>query len=239
MSEWKLRRFWTSASVEADENGHYAILLDGRPVRTPAKSVLRVPSQAFAEEIRAEWDAQGEELQPLTMPATRAANAALDRVAPQQADVVEMLAAYGETDLLCYRADAPALLVERQAQAWDPLLDWAHATFGARLIPVEGVMYAAQNPDAVKRLSAPLRDMDAFQLTAAHDLISLSGSLVIGLAATRAIHPADALWRLSRIDEDWQIELWGPDEEAAALAEDRRKAFENAYRFFHMIKKKA
>ncbi|MBV0913119.1 ATP12 family chaperone protein [Anianabacter salinae] len=237
MSEWKLRRFWKAAAVEADAEG-YRIVLDGRPVRTPAKAPLVVPSAAFAEEIRAEWEAQGDEIQPLTMPATRAANAAIDRVAPQQAEVAQMLASYGDADLTCYRAGTPAELAERQAAAWDPLLDWAHDRYGARLIPVQGVMHAPQAPGALGRLAAPLHAMTAFELTAAHDLISLSGSLVIGLAATEELHPPERLWDLSRIDEDWQAELWGADEEAQALSDERRDAFLNAARFFHMVAKK-
>lgn len=239
MSEWKFRRFWKQAEVTGDAASGFGIVLDGKPVRTPAKQDLRVPTAKFAEAIRAEWDAQEEEVKPLTMPATRAANAAIDRVAPQQAEVVEMLAAYGDTDLVCYRADGPEGLIQRQEKAWDPLLDWAHERYGARLIPVVGVMHAAQNPDALDRLATELQAMTNFELTAAYDLISLSGSLVIGLAGTERLHPAEELWRRSRLDEDWQAEMWGADEEAESHAAIRKDAFICAYEFFAMMRNPA
>ncbi|MEQ9057415.1 MAG: ATP12 family protein, partial [Roseovarius confluentis] len=140
------------------------------------------------------------------------------KVTRQHGEVAEMLAAYGDSDLLCYRADSPQELVERQAEAWDPLLDWADATFGARLIPVEGVMHAPQNPRALERRAAPVHAMDAFRLTAFHDLVGISGSLVIGLAAIHEVKDIGTLWRLSRIDETWQEEQWGIDEDARAQA---------------------
>lgn len=234
MSEWKARRFWTSAEVVPTGDG-YGVALDGRPVRTPAKAELRLPSRGLAEAVAAEWEAQEDVIDPTVMHVTRAANAALDKVAPQRAEVVAMLAEYGDTDLVCYRADAPEGLVERQTTAWDPLLDWAEERFGARLISVQGVMHAAQPPAALDRLAAPLQEMSVFELTAMHDLVSLSGSLVIGLAAAEGAWPAGTLWEHSRIDERWQQEFWGVDSEAEAMAEERRRAFLRARRFLEML----
>ena len=230
MSEWKAKRFWKEAQVVEAEGG-YAVELDGRPVRTPLKSAMTLPSRAMAEAVAAEWDAQEGEIKPVSMPVTRAANAAIDKVTRQHGEVAEMLAAYGDSDLLCYRADSPQELVERQAEAWDPLLDWADATFGARLIPVEGVMHAPQNPRALERLAAPVHAMDAFRLTAFHDLVGISGSLVIGLAAIHEVKDIGTLWRLSRIDETWQEEQWGIDEDARAQAAMKESDFYAAKRF--------
>ena len=230
MSEWKAKRFWKEAQVvEAD--GGFAVELDGRPVRTPLKSAMTLPSRAMAEAVAAEWDAQEGEIRPLAMPVTRAANAAIDKVTVQREEVAEMLAAYGDSDLLCYRADSPQELIERQAEAWEPLLDWADATFGARLIPVEGVMHAPQNPKALERLAEPVRAMEPFRLTAFHDLVAISGSLVLGLAAIHEVREIGEIWRLSRVDETWQEEQWGIDEEARAQAAVKESDFYAAKRF--------
>ncbi|MDM8164727.1 ATP12 family protein [Roseovarius sp.] len=230
MSEWKAKRFWKEAQVvEAGEG--FAVELDGRPVRTPLKSAMTLPSRAMAEAVAEEWDAQEGEIRPLSMPVTRAANAAIDKVTVQREEVAEMLAAYGDSDLLCYRADSPQELVARQAEAWDPLLDWADATFGARLIPVQGVMHAPQNPKALDKLAQPVHAMEPFRLTAFHDLVGISGSLVIGLAAIGEVRDIGELWRLSRIDEAWQEEQWGIDEEARAQAAVKESDFYAAKQF--------
>jgi len=231
MSEWKARRFWKTASVAESGEG-FGVLLDGRPVRTPAKAPLTLPTRAMAEAVATEWDAQEDEVRTDTMPVTRAANAAIDKVTVQHAEVAAMVAAYGDSDLLCYRAEAPQELRTRQAAAWDPLLDWAADTFGARLVPVTGVMHMPQNPDALRRLSRPVHGMGPFELTAVHDLVGLSGSLVLGLAAIRGVEDIGTLWRLSRIDETWQEERWGVDGEARARAERKEMDF-RAARFFH------
>lgn len=234
MTEWKARRFWTTATVEPAEQG-FTVLLDGRPVRTPAKTRLLLPTRSAAEAVAAEWQAQDKIVDPRTMPVTRAANAALDKVTPQRDEVIGLLAAYGETDLVCYRAESPADLVSRQAAAWDPLLDWAADRFGGRLVPVQGVIPASQSPRALAALREPLDAMTPFQLTAMSDLIGLTGSLVLGLAAIERHLPGDDLWRLSRIDEDFQQELWGIDEEAAETDASRRAAFHAAMEFFGMV----
>ncbi|MDJ0631486.1 MAG: ATP12 family protein [Rhodobacter sp.] len=233
MSEWKARRFWDSASV-TEAGGGYAVRLDARPVRTPSKAELVVPSRAMAEAIAAEWRAQEDIVDPLSMPVTRAANAAIDKVARQHAEVAGMLAAYGDADLTCYRAEGPEGLVQRQARAWDPLLDWAADTLGARLIPVEGVIHVPQPAQSLDRLARPIHAMTAFELTGFHDLVSLSGSLIIAFAAIHDVLPAEELWVRSRIDETWQEEQWGTDAEAAAAAANKEQAFRQAHAFFRM-----
>lgn len=229
MSEWAPKRFWREVEVVPDGAG-FGIRLDGRMPRTPAKASLRLPTRAFAEAVAAEWRAVGEVVDPLAMPATRAANAAIDKVAPQREAVVAELAGFGASDLLCYRAEAPEELVARQAAAWDPLLRWAEATHGARLAVTTGVMPVAQDPGALERLAAPLAAADAFALTALSDLVALSGSLVIGLAAVSGGWEAQDLWERSRTDETWQEEVWGRDEEAAEAADRRRRDFLRAGR---------
>ncbi|MEJ6399391.1 ATP12 family chaperone protein [Yoonia sp. 208BN28-4] len=233
MSDWKAKRFWKQAeAVETD--GGFTVQLDGRAVKTPAKTTLVVPSLAMAQAIAAEWDAQEDAINPLTMPVTRGANAALDKVATQFDEVVDLLADYADSDLLCYRATGPDALVARQAEKWDPLLDWAANTIGARLFVGEGVMHVPQTRDALATFKSQLTALTPFQLTAAHDLISLSGSIVLALAVMRGHLDPDAAWLLSRVDEHWQIEQWGDDEDAAAQEEIKRRAFEDAARFFEM-----
>lgn len=230
MSEWKAKRFWKTAEVDARDDG-FAVRLDGRPVKTPAKAPLVVPTEDMARAIAAEWDAQEDVINPHSMPVTRAANAAIDKVRHQHSEVAQMLADYGDADLLCYRAASPVELIRRQSEAWDPLLDWAEATFGVRLRTVTGVMHAPQDEAALAALTGPVHKMDAFTLTAFHDLVSLSGSLVIGFAALIGHRPPEALWQLSRVDEQWQAELWGVDEEAAEQAALKESDFLAAKRF--------
>lgn len=234
MTEWAPKRFWKTATTEAVEGGH-AVALDGRAVRTPAKARLIVPTAALAAAIAAEWDAQDERIDPGTMPFTRMANSAIDKVRPQFADVAEMVAAYGDADLLCYRADAPEELVTRQAQAWDPLLDWAADQLGARLTPRTGIMHSAQDAQALAALSARVHGLGPFQLVAFHDLVALTGSLVIGFALAESHLSVARAWQVSRIDEQWQIEQWGEDEEAQEIAARKFADLQHAHRFFALL----
>lgn len=231
MAEWKLKRFWNAATVEQTDDG-FAVLLDGRSVKTPAKAGLIVPSKALAEKIASEWDAQEGDVNPEIMPFTRAANAALDKVTHQFVEVADLIAAYGENDLLCYRAAIPQELVDRQAAAWDPILDWANDVYGVRLATGQGVMHIAQPPSAIERLTQEVHALSPFQLTAFHDLVSLTGSLVLGFAIVNNRLGADVAWDLSRIDEIWQAEHWGQDEEALDLAETKRQALLSAAEFY-------
>ncbi|MEL6482135.1 MAG: ATP12 family protein [Pseudomonadota bacterium] len=229
-----MKRFWKVTTVAAVEGGH-EVRLDEKPIRTPGKAPLILPTSGLAEAMAAEWDAQVEQVNPAAMPITRAANTAIDRVSAAKAHVVDELAGYGETDLLCYRASHPEALVDRQAALWDPLLDWADATFGARLVPANGVMYTPQDPNAVRRLRAPLEAADAWQLTALHELVTLSGSLVIALATARGHLGPEEAWSTSRVDEEWNIAEWGEDAEAAAQAAKRKSAFHSAARILGLL----
>jgi len=215
VSAWSARRFWTDASAVPVEGG-FTVHLDARPVRTPLKAPLVLPTRALAEAVAAEWQAQERKVDPH------------DKVAPQQEAVAEMLASYGGSDLLCYRAEGPDDLVTRQAEAWDPILDWAAKTLGARLLVTTGVMHVDQPGASLVRLQDRVSALTPFQLSAFHDLVAMSGSLVLALAVTERRLTAEDAWTLSRIDEDWQIS----DEEAAEVAALKRAAFLQADRFY-------
>ena len=238
MSDWKQKRFWDAARAVEQGDG-WTVRLDDKSLKTPAKRTLEVPTRALAQAVAAEWDAQDGLIDPLSMPMTRSVNATLDKVMPQIAEVAEVISAYGETDLLCYRAEGPEGLQMKQAEAWDPLLDWARSALGADLEATAGIVPIAQPEASITRLEGRVREADPFALTALHDLVSLSGSLVIGLAALENVLPVEELWRRSRIDETWQESQWGIDEEAAALAAAKRQDFLHAARYFALSRKNA
>ena len=231
MSNWRPKRFWKAASVVAEDGG-FAVRLDERPVKTPAKQPLLVPTHALADLIAAEWDAQSGLVNPESMPVTRMANSAIDKVVPQYHEVVTLLTAYGETDHLCYRATHPPALAEKQAIAWDPLLDWAAQTLNAPLKTTAGIVPIAQDPAVVARLHEQVLALGNFRLAAFHDLVSISGSLVLAFAVGQGRLTAKDGWHLSRLDEDWQNALWGEDEDAAAAAALKQAAFHLAARFY-------
>ena len=232
MSEWSLKRFWTSVGIFEDGDG-FAVRLDNRPIRTPAKRTLVVPTRTIAERIAAEWEAQVEKVDPATMPWTRSANAALDKVATQRDEVIAHLAGYAETDLLSYRAEGPEGLVARQSATWDPLLGWVMQRFDVRIAVTQGVMPIRQDTDTVTRLAETMVPMNDFQLTGFHDLVTLTGSFSIALAAVHELQPAPILWAASRMDEDWQAQQWGDDEQAKYEAELKKSAFLHATELFH------
>lgn len=228
-----MKRFWREVTVDAAGRG---VLLDGRPLRTPLKAPLVLPTAALAAAVAAEWADQGAEVRPDTMPLTRAANTTIDRVAAAREQVAAAVAAYGGADLTCYRAPHPRGLVAAQAAAWDPVLDWAAARFGARLRVTVGVMPQPQDPRALAALAAAVAAYDPWALTALHDLVTLSGSLLLGLAVAEGwLDVADA-WTRSRLDEDWQIAEWGEDTEAAAAATRRATDFAQAARLLSLLR---
>jgi chaperone required for assembly of F1-ATPase len=225
------KRFWTVAEHRPAEGGH-GIFLDGRPVRTPAKAALILPTEDLARAVTAEWAAQQGTIDPSTMPMTRRANAAIDKVTPQHAEVADMLAAYGETGLLCHRAGHPDGLMARQATAWDPPLDWLAARHGIRLAVVSGVIHADQDAAALRRLSDWVHTLGPFPLTAFHDLVAMSGSLVLAMALVDGWASPETIWQISRVDEDWQQDLWGTDDEALRTAELKKRDFLDSAHFF-------
>lgn len=236
MTGWAQKRFWETAVVHEVSDG-FEVRLDGRKLRTPQKSELHVPTSALADEIAKEWQAQDEKINPETMPVTRMANSAIDKVAPQFDAVAALVAAYGESDLLCYRAGFPVELVAKQAACWDPYLQWSESRFGAPLKTGTGVMHVAQSPKTIDVLNAQVHKLTAFELAAFHDLVSISGSLVLALALCDGLKPVDEIWLASRVDENWQESQWGEDDEAVAYAKSKRQGFEEAYRFYKWLQK--
>lgn len=238
MSGWAARRFWKDVTVEETPEG-FAVRLDARPLRTPGKRPLTLPTLALAEAVADEWRAVERTVDPRRMPFTRSANSAVDKVATQFDEVADLIAAYGGSDLVCYRAEEPHELAQRQAKAWDPILEWALERHGAALQQTSGIAPVSQPEEAIRPLAAAVRGATPFELTALHDLVSLSGSLLIGLAATEPESDPEALWQASRVDEDWQAELWGEDEEAVEAAEAKRRDFHHAGRFWRLLQKPA
>lgn len=230
-----MKRFYKDADV-AELPGGWTVALDGRPIRTPAKASFVAPTRVMAEAAAAEWRAQEETVKPADMPITKSVNTAIDRTGPEYDAVVEMVAGYGGSDLTCYRADSPEGLVTRQAEAWDPLLAWVGETHDARLLTTVGVMHALQPEDGQAALGAAVRAHDAFELTALYDLVALSGSLVIGLAVSAGRLGPDEGWALSRVDETWQQEFWGVDEEAEKVATRKAGEFAAAAAFLGLAR---
>ncbi len=212
------KRFYAEVAV-AEHEGGFAITLDGKMVRTPARQVLAVPTEALAQLVAAEWRAQGEEIDPVTMPATRLVNTALDGVATNAQAIFEDILRFSSSDLLCYRADGPELLVERQRQRWDPVIDWAANDLGARFILIEGVMHHEQPREATAAFAVTLaRHQSPMALAALHTITTLTGSAILALAFAEGRLTVEEVWSLAHLDEDWTIEHWGRDEEA----EERR-----------------
>jgi chaperone required for assembly of F1-ATPase len=215
-----MKRFYTAVAVTAD----HGVTLDGKPVRTPARAPLVLPTAALADAVAAEWDAQVGEIRPETMVLTGLANAAIDRIAPARADFAAALARYAETDLLCYRADAPAPLVARQATEWDPWLAWAAARYDVGFTVTTGVLHRPQPPATCARLAAAYAAFDAYTLAALAGVVTICGSAVLGLAVAAGALDADGAWAAGQLDEIWQAEQWGEDPLAIAAREDRQRA---------------
>ncbi|MBB2794684.1 UNVERIFIED_ORG: chaperone required for assembly of F1-ATPase [Rhizobium pisi] len=212
------KRFYAEVAV-AEHEGGFAITLDGKMVRTPARQVLAVPTEALARLVAVEWQAQGEEIDPVTMPATRLVNTALDGVATNTQAIFEDILRFSSSDLLCYRADGPELLVERQRERWDPVIDWAANDLGARFILIEGVMHHEQPREATAAFAVTLaRHQSPMALAALHTITTLTGSAILALAFAEGRLTVEEVWSLAHLDEDWTIEHWGRDEEA----EERR-----------------
>lgn len=212
------KRFYTEVSIGEHEGGH-AVLLDGRQVKTPARNVLVVPASRLAELLRDEWAAQVEVVDPRIMPVTRLVNTAIDGIATDPQAVFEDILRFSSSDMLCYRADGPDGLVARQIERWDPLIDWAASSVGARFVLIEGVMPQDQPKEAIAAFALTLRRYDSpIELAALHTVTSLTGSAILALALAEGEIDEHEAWSLAHLDEDWEIEHWGTD----ADAEQRR-----------------
>ena len=229
------KRFYKQAAVIDREDGGYGIALDGRPIRTPGGSQLAAPTRALAEAVAAEWNAQGDEISPQTMPMMRLAATAIDRIGRERMAIVDGIAAYGGSDLLCYRAESPAGLVERQAKLWQPLLDWAAETHGARLAVTQGISHIAQDEAALAALRKAVESQDDYRLAAVSQLTPACGSLVIALALLAGHIGADRAVEASQLDEDWQAEQWGQDKEAIDRRANVAREIADAARFLELL----
>jgi len=222
------KRFYERVDVREDA-GAFEILLDGRPLRTPTRAPLRLASRPLTEAIRAEWEAQGERIDPATMPATRLANTALDGVSRTIPETRAAIAAYAGSDLVCYRAAEPEALVARQRAAWDPVVRWAETRFAGRLVLAEGVMHVEQPAMTLGHVADHLaRIDDPLVLAALHVATSLTGSAFLALALEAGALASDAVWSAAHVDEDWTNEQWGEDAEAAERRARRRQEFDAA-----------
>ncbi|MCP9222452.1 molecular chaperone [Erythrobacter sp. LQ02-29] len=225
-----MKRFWKDVTVK-EVAGGYQVALDGRPLKTQGKSEQIVPSRALAEALAYEWRAQGEDVDAAAFPHRDMADFAIDRIATGAEDSVGKLLAFAETDTLCYRADPDEPLFRRQQELWEPLLTALEAREGVRLARASGVMHRPQPGETIETLRARLQNVDPLTQAALLQMASLAASLTIALAALEPDADIEALWNAANLEEDWQIELWGEDAEAAARRADRAARFAMAARF--------
>lgn len=235
MSTAASRRFYKAVTVRPEEGGGFAVFLDERALKTPAKRPLVLPTEGLAQAIAEEWAGQGDSIKPLTMPLTRLAYTALDRLAEDPAKAIDEAAAYAGTDLVCYRASHPAMLVRRQAEGWQPLLDWLSRRYDVALTVTSGIMAVAQSDEALARLKAVVAARDPLRLAALHALTTVCGSLVIAQAVAEGEIDAQRAFELAHIDETVQAEQWGEDAEAAAAREAVRQDILASGRFLALL----
>lgn len=229
-----MKRFWKQAEA-VPQDGGWGVALDGRAVRTPARAPLAVAGRALAETIAAEWDAQGEDIDPASMPLTGIANAAIDLAAADPVGFAAPIAAYAASDLFCYRDDRDAALQAEQAAAWNPLLAWAEQRHGIEFALAQGVLPVDQPPATVAALRDAVQGLDPFRLAPLAPLVTIGGSLVAGLALVEDAFPADALWTAVSLDELYQERRWGADTEAQKTRARREADWHHAARFLRLL----
>ncbi len=232
---WFMRRFWKEVSLEQSTFGH-AVRLDGCPVKTPKRNELTLPTKKLADAVVAEWEAVETTLDPLQMPMTGFANAAIDHIQADRAGFVTAIAAYGETDLFCYRAASGEALADRQTEIWDPWLAWARGRYDVSFVIVEGVMHQPQPDATLGKLRAAVAARGTFELAAMAKLAHLSGSLIATLAIIERAGEAQKIWNAACLDELWQEELWGADHWAQKNRNDREAEFMQAVRFLKLLR---
>jgi chaperone required for assembly of F1-ATPase len=229
-----MKRFYQTASARTGAGG-FGVALDGKPMRSPAAKPFLLPTSSLAEAVAAEWQAQGEQIKPASMPLMQLAATAIDKVAEAPQAAVASVAGFAATDLVCYRAEAPRSLVERQAQLWQPLVDWARLHYDGPLLVVTGVMPRAQPPEALRAVEAAVAALDPFRLTALASATGAAGSVVLGLALLEGRLSAAEVYDLSLLDETYQIERWGVDPEAARRQADLKTEIEAAEQFLALL----
>jgi chaperone required for assembly of F1-ATPase len=227
-------RFYKAAGVAEREDGTFAVLLDGRQIKTPAGKTLCLPTLGLAEAVAAEWAAQGETIAPASLLLTKLANTAIDGVAARQNEVAGEIVRYAGTDLVCYRADHPEGLVAAQAAAWNPVLSWAGTRYGAPFLISVGIAHVDQPQASLAAIAEAVKALGVFKLTGLHVMTALTGSALIALAHAEGVLNAAAAWAAAHTDEDWQIARWGEDQEASQRRKARLAEFEAASRFFKL-----
>ncbi len=225
------KKFYALATV-TDELG---IALDGRVVKTPMKAKLVLPSQALADAVAAEWNAQVDVINPAAMPLTKLANTAIDRAGGERTFVAGQVVEFSGSDMVCYRADEPEALAILQAAAWDPILNWAESEMGIKFKVVTGVIHQAQDAATIAAVESHVASLDEFRLTVAHNLTTLTGSALLGLMLVAGKITPDAGWQAAHVDEDFQIAVWGTDEEAAQRRVWRRIDFDGSLQFLNLL----
>lgn len=229
-----MKRFWKEVTLEQGTYG-YAIRLDRRAVKTPTRNELVLPTQRLADAVVAEWESVEKDIDPTNMPMTGFANAAIDRVAPDRDAFAAAIAAYGETDLMCYRAAQGEALGERQSEIWDPWLEWARRRYDVSFVVVEGIIHKPQPEATLEKLRAVVAARGTFELAAMAKLAHLSGSLIATLAVVENVGTAKEIWNAACLDELWQEELWGADYWAQKNRSDRESEFMQAVRFLDLL----
>jgi chaperone required for assembly of F1-ATPase len=231
-----MKRFYKEVSVASADDG-FRVLLDGRPVMTPAKKTLAVPSQILADAIAAEWAAQEETIDPVSMPLLRLADTVIDGIEDNRESVIAAVLRFADNDLLCYRAHQPPDLAQRQREGWDPLLDWAARQYNARLTIADGLNHIDQPPETLAALRAAIANYDAYTLAGLHVLASITGSLVLALAVVEGETSSVHAFQVSRIDENYQIEKWGADSEAEARASNLARELDKAVELIEAVRR--
>jgi chaperone required for assembly of F1-ATPase len=229
------KRFYKTAAATEDGQNSYAVLLDGKKINTPARKQLAAPTHALAQALAAEWNAQKDDIDPASMPLTRLAHAAIDAVDAKPAEVAAEIEKYLGSDLVFYRAETPAGLVERQAQAWDPVLAWAHDKLGARFVLGQGVMHVTQPAEAIAAMRKTI-PTDTWRLAAIASTTTLTGSALLALALAEGALHADAVWVAAHVDEEWQMSQWGRDELALERRDYRRAEFDAAAKVLRLTR---
>ena len=229
-----MKRFYKSASTHLSDE-EYEVHLDGKPVRTPNRNLLKFPTLALAEASAAEWNGQAEKLEITEMPMTALAYATCDRVAPDPEHFIQATAKFAETDLLCYRAAAPEALKKRQSSSWDPLLDWFKSHYGKHFVITDGIMPVEQPKETTSCVVEALRSLDNFRLTSAHSVADLTGSVVIALAMTNYAIDATDAFLAAHIDDQFQLQEWGEDAEAQLRLSYRKAELNEIYRFLTLV----
>ena len=229
-----MKRFWKSAQA-IQNDGSWGVELDGRPLRTPARKPLSVPTQRLAEDIAAEWNAAEDKIDRRAMPLTGLANAAIDRVAPDKKSFASGIAKYAEADLASYRAEGPQGLIDAQAEHWDELLAWGRRRFDVDFRTTNGLLHVDQPPATVERLGHAVSALDPYRLAGLSPLVTIGGSLLAALGVLEEVFTPEWAWEAVSVDDRWQLEQWGSDAEAEAALDNRKRDFLAAARFLELL----